>query len=115
MLMTRMVKLQKQKAWKRGDETYFKWVVIIPEETIKRSGIPEGAELVAEIVSPGKISLREATNHELNVRKKKKNNIITDQITDSQSQKIKLSDDEKIMRAELIKLFEKNKQNSLTN
>ena len=51
------MKLQKQLSKKRGDKIYNKYVIVIPEETIKASGFREGDELEAES-KKGEIKLR---------------------------------------------------------
>ena len=42
------MKLQKHKTHKVGDKQYYKYVIVIPEETVKSLGWKEGEELEAE-------------------------------------------------------------------
>ncbi|HJX50307.1 MAG TPA: AbrB/MazE/SpoVT family DNA-binding domain-containing protein [Candidatus Nanoarchaeia archaeon] len=42
------MKIQKQLSKKRGDKTYYKYVIVIPEEKIKEAGFKEGDKLEAE-------------------------------------------------------------------
>ena len=51
------MKVQKQLSKKIGDKTYYKYVVVIPEDAVKDSGFKEGDELKAE-AKKGEIKLR---------------------------------------------------------
>ena len=51
------MKIQKQLSKKRGDKIYHKYVVVIPGDKIKESGLKEGDELKAE-AKKGEIKLR---------------------------------------------------------
>jgi len=51
------MKIQRQKTDRRGDKTYYKYVVVIPEETLKQAGLKEGDELKAE-VKKGEVKLK---------------------------------------------------------
>lgn len=51
------MKIQKHLSKKRGDKIYHKYVIVIPEETLKESGFHEGDELTAE-AKKGEINLR---------------------------------------------------------
>jgi len=50
------MRIQKQLSNKRGKKIYYKYVVIIPPELIKESGL-EGEELKAEVIK-GEIRLK---------------------------------------------------------
>ena len=52
-----MMKLQKQLSKKRGDKTYHKYVIVIPEKKILEAGFKEGDKLEAE-VKKGEIKLK---------------------------------------------------------
>ena len=52
-----MAKLQKQVSRKVGKKEYSKYVVVIPEEEIKRAGFKEGQEIKIES-EKGKIIFR---------------------------------------------------------
>jgi len=43
------MKLQRQKAYKYKDKTYYKYVLIIPEKTISELGWEDGQELGSQI------------------------------------------------------------------
>lgn len=49
------MKLQKQKT--RKEKNYYKYVVVLPEESVKKAGFKEGDELEAESTK-GEIKLR---------------------------------------------------------
>jgi len=49
------MKLQKHRT--RKDKSYYKYVVVIPEDIVKKSGFKEGDELQAE-VKKGEIKLK---------------------------------------------------------
>ena len=49
------MKLQKHKT--RKDKNYFKYVMVLPEEVVKKAGLKEGDELEAE-AKKGEIKLR---------------------------------------------------------
>jgi hypothetical protein len=51
------MKIQKQVSDRRGDKTYYKHVVVIPEDKIKESGLKAGEELEVE-AKKGEIRLR---------------------------------------------------------
>ena len=51
------MKIQKQLSKKRGDKRYYRYVINIPEEILKKSGFKEGDELKAE-VKKGEMRLR---------------------------------------------------------
>lgn len=42
------MKIQKQLSDKRGDKVYYKYVVVLPEDLVKRSELKENDELVGE-------------------------------------------------------------------
>ena len=42
------MKIQKQLSKKRGNKIYYKFVITLPEETLKDAGFKEGEELEAE-------------------------------------------------------------------
>jgi len=52
-----MVKLQKQKSRKVGNKVYSKYVVVIPEDNIKKASFKEGDKLVIS-AEKGKITIR---------------------------------------------------------
>jgi len=43
------MKIQKQLSDKRGDKIYYKYVVVLPEELVKKSELKESDELVGEV------------------------------------------------------------------
>jgi len=51
------MKVQKQFVNKRGDKSYYKYVIVIPPEALKDAGFKEGDELIAN-VKKGEINLR---------------------------------------------------------
>ena len=51
------MKLQKQLSKKRGDNIYHKYVIVLPEESVKEAGFHEGDELSAE-AKKGEIRLK---------------------------------------------------------
>ena len=51
------MKVQKQLSKKRGDKVYYKYVLVIPEEDIKKAGFKSGQELKVES-KEGEIKLR---------------------------------------------------------
>jgi len=51
------MKLQKHLSDKRGNKTYYKHVIVIPEKDVKDSGFKEGDELEAK-AKKGEIKLR---------------------------------------------------------
>lgn len=51
------MKIQKQLSKKRGDKIYHKYVITLPEETLKNAGFKEGEELEAE-AKKGEIRLK---------------------------------------------------------
>lgn len=51
------MKIQKQLSKKRGDKVYHKYVITIPEETLKKAGFKEGDELEEE-ARKGEVRLR---------------------------------------------------------
>jgi len=51
------MKLQKQLSNKRGDKTYYKYVLVIPNDIVKEAGFKEGEELEAE-ARKGEIKLK---------------------------------------------------------
>ncbi len=52
-----MTKLQRHKN-KVSNKIYNKWVIVIPEEIIKKAELREGNELIAESDIKGKIIIR---------------------------------------------------------
>lgn len=51
------MRIQKQFVSKRGDKEYYKYVLVLPESTIKDAGFKEGEELEAES-KKGEIKLK---------------------------------------------------------
>jgi anaerobic selenocysteine-containing dehydrogenase len=51
------MKIQRHLTDKRGDKKYYKYVVVISEKTIEKSGFKEGDELNAE-AKKGEIKLK---------------------------------------------------------
>lgn len=51
------MKIQKQLSKKRGDKEYYRHVINIPSEILKKSGFKEGDELKAE-AKKGEVRLR---------------------------------------------------------
>ena len=51
------MKLQKQVSDKRGNKTYYKYVVVIPNDIVEKANLKEGNELKAE-ASKNKIELK---------------------------------------------------------
>ncbi|KKP30758.1 MAG: hypothetical protein UR15_C0001G0003 [Parcubacteria group bacterium GW2011_GWA2_31_28] len=51
------MKIQKQLSKKRGNKTYYKYVIVLPEMHVKESGLTEGEELYGETKN-GEITLK---------------------------------------------------------
>jgi bifunctional DNA-binding transcriptional regulator/antitoxin component of YhaV-PrlF toxin-antitoxin module len=51
------MKIQKQLSKKIGEKSYHKYVIVLPEEIIEKSGFKEGDELKAD-VKKGEVRLR---------------------------------------------------------
>ena len=104
-----MAKLQKQKAWERGKETYYKWVVVIPEEVVEKAGMNEGDSLFAESTGKDRIILKGRAATEFIGNNKQTRIKLNKEIYDSLGKKIekKLTKEEKKMRDALIKLFDR--------
>jgi len=51
------MKIQKQVSDKRGNKTYYKYVVVLPEKVVKEAGLSEKDELEAE-VNEGEVKLK---------------------------------------------------------
>ncbi len=45
----RFMRLQKQLSVKRGSKSYYKYLVIVPNELVQKLGWAEGQELIAEM------------------------------------------------------------------
>ncbi len=54
------MKVQKQFVNKRGDKSYYKYVLVVPPKDINQSGFKEGDELVVE-AKKGEIRLTKRT------------------------------------------------------
>ena len=55
------MKLQKRLSRKYKNKTYYKYLIVLPEDDIIKSGIKEGEELISE-VRRGEIVLRKVTS-----------------------------------------------------
>ncbi len=51
------MKIQKQLSKKRGDKVYHKYVVVLPEELIKKAGFKAGEDLEGKVDKKGEIRL----------------------------------------------------------
>ena len=51
------MKIQKHLSGKKGDKVYYKYVIVIPKELIKKAGLKEGDELEGEVVE-NKITIK---------------------------------------------------------
>ena len=75
------MKLQKQLSKKRGNKIYHKYVLVIPNDIIEKSGFKSGDELLAE-VKRGEVRLLKHRIHRIHkqntksTKKKKKNDEI---------------------------------------
>jgi len=45
------MKLQKQVSAKKGDQEFYKYVIVIPSKTVEKLGWPSGQELVCNITA----------------------------------------------------------------
>jgi len=62
------MKLQRQVVRKKGEEKYYKWVVIIPQDRVKNLGWKEGIELIDELKGD-LLYIRPATNTDIQRKK----------------------------------------------
>jgi hypothetical protein len=92
------MKLQKHVSRKVGGREYSKWVLVVPEEIIRKAQIQEGSVLFPQVASPGKLIFTTQKNK----------SIRSTRIEPVSNKAIKnLNKQKKIMRDELIKLIEK--------
>lgn len=53
-----MPKIQKHKTKKVGDKQYYKYVIVIPEEFVKRADLNEGDVVSTQVLGKGRIMFK---------------------------------------------------------
>jgi len=51
------MKIQRQLSKKRGDKEYYRYVIVLPDDILKKAGLKKGDELEAE-AKKGEVRLR---------------------------------------------------------